>query len=56
MRDTLTEMTYWTMAQCVQQLEEEVNENYYRNGRGNAGSPRKFFNAMALKSDERINY
>ena len=49
MRDTLTEMTYWTMAQCVQQLEEEVNENYIRNGRGSAGSPKRVLQRYGFK-------
>ena len=39
-RDTITEMTYWNIAQCIQILEEEL-EHFYRHGRGNPPSASK---------------
>ena len=38
-KDTITEITYWTMIQCVELLEEEL-QHYYRYGKGNPPSAR----------------
>ena len=39
-KDTITEMTYWNIAQCIQVLEEEL-EHFYRHGKGNPPSASK---------------
>jgi len=49
MNDTLTEMTYWTMVQCVEILKEEL-EHYYRHGRGNPPSASKMLRRYGFKN------
>lgn len=47
-RDTITEMTYWNIAQCIQILEEEL-EHFYRHGRGNPPSASKMLRRYGFK-------
>ena len=47
-RDTVTEMTYWTMVQCVDLLKEEL-EHYYRYGKGNPPSAKKILQRYGFK-------
>lgn len=51
-RDTITEMTYWTMAQCVDILKEEL-EHYYRYGKGTPPSASKMLRRYGFKSKRR---
>ena len=47
-KDTITEMTYWNIAQCIQVLEEEL-QHYYRYGKGNPPSARKILQRYGFK-------
>lgn len=48
-KDTITEMTYWTMVQCIDILKEEL-EHYYRNGKGNPPSASKVLRRYGFKN------
>ncbi len=42
-------MTYWTMVQCADMLEEEVVDHYYRYGKGHPPSPAKMLRRYGFK-------
>ena len=53
-KDTITEITYWTMIQCVELLEEEL-QHYYRYGKGNPRSARKILQRYGFKIRRKDN-
>lgn len=49
MNDVITKITYYNISFCIQQLKEELYDNYYRHGKGNPPSASKMLRRYGFK-------